>query len=57
MPLFTNRGSFLEANYLDFLTYDTVVVNFLCLNVNNFLAALDLDNFIDQQQKIDYQSK
>ncbi|PQM29703.1 hypothetical protein SMSRO_SF031040 [Spiroplasma poulsonii] len=43
IPVFTNRGAFMEASYLDFLTYDTVVVNFLGLQANNFLSLVKLN--------------
>ncbi|WP_425378589.1 spiroplasma phage ORF1-like family protein [Spiroplasma endosymbiont of Polydrusus pterygomalis] len=57
MPMFTNRGAFMEASYLDFLTYDTVVVNFLGLKADNFLSVVNLENLNSEQEKINYKLK
>ncbi|WP_400248565.1 spiroplasma phage ORF1-like family protein [Spiroplasma sp. ald] len=61
MPMFTNRGAFMEASYLDFLTYDTVVINFLGLKPDNFLSVVKLynvtNNEVQQEQKDEIEFK
>jgi hypothetical protein len=59
--MFTNRGAFMQAGYLDFLIYDTVVVNFLGLKPDNFLSVVKLynvsNNKVQQAQKDEIEFK
>ncbi|WP_199558571.1 spiroplasma phage ORF1-like family protein, partial [Spiroplasma sp. ChiS] len=46
VPVFQNRSSFIENGYIDNLQYDTVLVNFFALklqNFNNILLSEDLN--------------
>ncbi|ALA97385.1 Spiroplasmavirus-related protein [Spiroplasma kunkelii CR2-3x] len=36
VPVFQNRSSFIENGYIDNLQYDTVLVNFFALKLQNF---------------------
>ncbi|ALA98119.1 Spiroplasmavirus-related protein [Spiroplasma kunkelii CR2-3x] len=50
VPVFQNRSSFIENGYIDNLQYDTVLVNFFALKLQNFNNILLSDNINDKLQ-------
>nr|CAK98818.1 plectrovirus spv1-c74 orf 1 n-terminal and c-terminal truncated protein [Spiroplasma citri] len=50
MPVFQNRSSFIENGYIDNLQYDTVLVNFFALKLQNFNNILLSENINDKLQ-------
>ncbi|WFH01188.1 DUF3688 family protein [Spiroplasma citri] len=50
VPVFQNRSSFIENGYIDNLQYDTVLVNFFALKLQNFNNILLSENINDKLQ-------
>ncbi|QIA69247.1 DUF3688 domain-containing protein [Spiroplasma citri] len=50
VPVFQNRSSFIENGYIDNLQYDTVLVNFFALKLQNFNNILLIENINDKLQ-------
>ncbi|ALA97797.1 Spiroplasmavirus-related protein [Spiroplasma kunkelii CR2-3x] len=50
VPVFQNRSSFIENGYIDNLQYDTVLVNFFTLKLQNFNNILLSENINDKLQ-------
>nr|WP_310622617.1 DUF3688 family protein [Spiroplasma citri] len=50
VPVFQNRSSFIENGYIDNLQYDTVLVNFFALKLQNFNNILLSENIKDKLQ-------
>ncbi|ALA98494.1 Spiroplasmavirus-related protein [Spiroplasma kunkelii CR2-3x] len=50
VPVFQNRSSFIENGYIDNLQYDTVLVNFFALKLQNFNNILLSENIDDKLQ-------
>nr|WP_162489918.1 DUF3688 family protein [Spiroplasma kunkelii] len=48
--MFQNRSSFIENGYIDNLQYDTVLVNFFALKLQNFNNILLSENINDKLQ-------
>ncbi|APE74943.1 plectrovirus-related protein [Spiroplasma citri] len=50
VPVFQNRSSFIENGYINNLQYDTVLVNFFALKLQNFNNILLSENINDKLQ-------
>ncbi|CAA35728.1 unnamed protein product [Spiroplasma phage R8A2B] len=50
VPVFQNRSLFIENGYIDNLQYDTVLVNFFALKLQNFNNILLIENINDKLQ-------
>jgi hypothetical protein len=52
IPIFQNRSTFIENSYLNGLQYDTVLINFFALKVENFqncLIPITKEKFIENK--------